>query len=42
VEASCSDETRPTSASGVSIPAFPYINRPTFQQTIELTKKLPR
>ena len=39
-EASCSDETRSTSASGVSIPAFPYLNRPTFQQTVELTRKL--
>ncbi len=42
VEASCSDETRPTSASGVGIPPFQYINRPTFQQTIELTRKLAR
>jgi hypothetical protein len=41
-EASCSDETRSTTASGVSIPAFPYLNRPTFQQTIELTQKLGR
>src|SRR3954447_21228309 len=38
VEASCSDETRSTSASGVGIPAFPYMNRPTFQQTIELVR----
>jgi hypothetical protein len=36
VEASCLDETRSTSASGVGIPSFPYTNRPTFQQTIEL------
>src|SRR5205823_10428289 len=42
VEASCSDETRSVSASGVSIPNFPLQNRPTFQQTIELTRKLPR
>jgi acyl-homoserine lactone acylase PvdQ len=42
VEASCSDETRSTSASGVSIPAFPLQNRPTFQQTVELTRRLPR
>jgi hypothetical protein len=42
VEASCSDETRSTSASGVGIPAFPYLNRPTFQQTVEPTRKLPR
>jgi hypothetical protein len=36
VEASCMDETRSTSVSGVGIPSFPYTNRPTFQQTIEL------
>ncbi len=42
VEASCFDETRSTSASGVGIPNFPYINRPTFQQTIELTRRLAR
>ncbi|MEA2427568.1 MAG: hypothetical protein QOF37_1196, partial [Thermoleophilaceae bacterium] len=41
-EASCYDETSSTSASGVSIPDFPWINRPTFQQTIELTRKLAR
>jgi acyl-homoserine lactone acylase PvdQ len=41
-EASCSDETLSTSASGVSIPAFPLQNRPTFQQTVELTKTVPR
>jgi hypothetical protein len=42
VEAACSDETRSTSASGVGIDPFQYINRPTFQQTIELTQKLSR
>jgi acyl-homoserine lactone acylase PvdQ len=42
VEASCSDETRSTSTSGISIPAFPFQNRPTFQQTVELTRRLPR
>ena len=41
-EASCSDETLSTSTSGVSIPAFPLQNRPTFQQTVEPTKHLPR
>jgi acyl-homoserine lactone acylase PvdQ len=41
-EASCSDETISTSASGVSIPPFPLQNRPTFQQTVEPTRKLPR
>ena len=42
VEASCSDETRSTSASGVSIPAFPLQNRPTYQQTVEPERRLPR
>jgi acyl-homoserine lactone acylase PvdQ len=41
-EASCSDETISTSASGVSIPPFPLQNRPTYQQTVELRKRLPR
>ena len=41
-EASCCDLNRPTGASGVSMPPFPLQNRPTFQQTIEVTKKLPR
>jgi acyl-homoserine lactone acylase PvdQ len=41
-EASCSDETLSTNTSGVSIPAFPLQNRPTFQQTVEPTKRLPR
>ena len=41
-EASCFDETRSTSASAVDIPPFPYMNRPTFQQTIETLRKLPR
>jgi hypothetical protein len=41
-EASCSDETVSTSASGVSIPAFPLQNRPTYQQTVEPTRKLAR
>jgi hypothetical protein len=41
-EASCSDETVSTSASGVSIPPFPLQNRPTYQQTVEPQKHLPR
>jgi hypothetical protein len=42
VEASCFDETRSTSAAGVDVPAFPWINRPTYQQTVELTRQVPR
>jgi acyl-homoserine lactone acylase PvdQ len=41
-EPSCFDMNRWTTASGISIPPFPFQNRPTFQQVIELTKTLPR
>jgi acyl-homoserine lactone acylase PvdQ len=41
-QASCHDMNRWTTASGVSIPPFPFQNRPTFQQVVELTKTLPR
>jgi acyl-homoserine lactone acylase PvdQ len=41
-QASCFDMNRWTSVSGVSVPPFPFQNRPTFQQTIELTQTLPR
>jgi acyl-homoserine lactone acylase PvdQ len=41
-QASCFDMNRFTSASAVSVPAFPFQNRPTFQQTVELTRRLPR
>ena len=42
VEASCYDETRSTVASGVDIPSFPWINRPTFQQVVAPTRHLGR
>ncbi len=41
-QASCFDMNRFVSASGVSLPPFPFQNRPTFQQVVELTKTLPR
>jgi acyl-homoserine lactone acylase PvdQ len=41
-QASCFDMNRWTSASGISVAPFPFQNRPTFQQVIELTKTLPR
>jgi acyl-homoserine lactone acylase PvdQ len=41
-QASCFDMNRWVSASGVSVPPFPFQNRPTFQQVIELTRTLPR
>jgi len=41
-QASCFDMNRWTSASAISVPPFPFQNRPTFQQVVELTKTLPR
>ncbi len=41
-QASCFDMNRFVSASGVSVPPFPFQNRPTFQQVVELTKTSPR
>jgi hypothetical protein len=41
-QASCYDENTSTAASGISIPRFPWQNRPTFQQVVELTQKLGR
>jgi hypothetical protein len=41
-EASCFDMNRWVGASGISVPPFPFQNRPTFQQVVELTKTLPR
>lgn len=36
-QASCFDMNRFVNASGISLPAFPFQNRPTFQQVVELT-----
>ncbi len=41
-QASCFDMNRFISASALSVPAFPFQNRPTFQQVDEPTKTLPR
>jgi hypothetical protein len=41
-QASCFHMNRWVTASGVSVPPFPFQNRPTFQQVVELTKTLPR
>jgi acyl-homoserine lactone acylase PvdQ len=41
-QASCFDMNRFVSASGVSVPPFPFQNRPTFQQVVELVRTLPR
>jgi acyl-homoserine lactone acylase PvdQ len=41
-QASCFDMNRWVSVSAISVPPFPFQNRPTFQQVIEVTKTLPR
>ncbi|MCW3030589.1 MAG: Penicillin amidase [Solirubrobacterales bacterium] len=41
-QASCFDMNRFVSASGVSVPPFPFQNRPTFQQVVELTSSVGR
>jgi acyl-homoserine lactone acylase PvdQ len=41
-QASCFDMNRFVSASAISVAPFPFQNRPTFQQVVELTRKLPR
>jgi hypothetical protein len=41
-QARCFDQNRFTVASAVGVPDFHFQNRPTFQQTVELTQKLPR
>jgi hypothetical protein len=41
-QAVCFDMNRYTVASGISVPDMIFQNRPTFQQTVELTRKLPR
>jgi acyl-homoserine lactone acylase PvdQ len=38
----CFDQNRPTVTSGVTLSPFPYQNRPTFQQVVTPTQKLPR
>lgn len=39
---SCFDQNRPTVTSGVELAPFPFQNRPTFQQVVTLTQRLPR
>ncbi len=41
-EPACSDENRWTDISAIQLPPFPYQNRPTFQQVVELKRHLPR
>lgn len=41
-EPACADQNRFTYFSAIRIPPFPYQNRPTFQQVVTLTRRLPR
>jgi hypothetical protein len=41
-EPACADQNTWTDASAISLPPFPFQNRPTFQQVVTLTRKLPR
>jgi hypothetical protein len=41
-QASCFDKNRNTTVSAISLDPAPFQNRPTFQQTVELTKRVPR
>jgi acyl-homoserine lactone acylase PvdQ len=38
----CYDQNRPRVTSGIELPPFPFQNRPTFQQVVTLTQRLPR
>jgi acyl-homoserine lactone acylase PvdQ len=38
----CFDQNRPLVTSGVTLGPFPFQNRPTFQQVVSVTQKLPR
>jgi acyl-homoserine lactone acylase PvdQ len=39
---SCFDQNRPQVTGGIELPPFPFQNRPTFQQVVTVTQKLPR
>ncbi len=39
---SCFDHNRPQVTSGIDLGAFPFQNRPTFQQVVTLTRRLGR
>jgi hypothetical protein len=38
----CADRNRWVTASAISLPPFPFQNRPTFQQVVTLLRHLPR
>jgi acyl-homoserine lactone acylase PvdQ len=39
---SCFDQNRPLVTGGITLKPFPFQNRPTFQQVVTLTQRLPR
>jgi acyl-homoserine lactone acylase PvdQ len=39
---SCFDQNRPQVTGGIELPPFPFQNRPTFQQVVTPTQRLPR
>jgi hypothetical protein len=41
-EPACADENRWTEVSAITLRAAPYQNRPTFQQVVELTRRVRR
>ena len=41
-QASCWDRNRSTSASAIGVPPMLFQNRPTFQQTVEIPRAMPR
>lgn len=41
-QASCFDKNRSTAASAIGVEPMPFQNRPTFQQTVELSDRVPR
>jgi acyl-homoserine lactone acylase PvdQ len=42
VEASCHDLERPTVTAAIDTPNFPFAQRPTFQQVVQVPRQLPR
>lgn len=38
---SCFDQNRPSETSGIALGPFPFQNRPTFQQVVTVTRRLP-
>jgi hypothetical protein len=42
IEASCHDEERSEVTAAIDVPAFPFAQRPTFQQLVQVPRRLPR